>query len=104
MPETKDSGTPIVKFEWAVKKYKRAVNNFDNTESVSIEDVRPPYVLKKTMDFLLDVALNRDEFPLHKKYHFIFNRTRAIRSDITFQNSVSQTSIEILEQIARFRN
>lgn len=89
--------------DWAVKKYKRPSTNLDDSEAISFEEVRPPHILKKTLDFLLDHTLNRDDFPLHKKFHFLFDRTRAIRADISFQNSSTKTSIEILEQIARFR-
>jgi hypothetical protein len=88
--------------EWAVKKYARPSVNLDNVE-VMPSEVRPPSVLKHTMDYLIDSILHRRDHGIIEVYNFIRDRSRSIRQDFTYQNITNELYIEIHEQIARFR-
>ncbi|GJJ14158.1 hypothetical protein Clacol_008418 [Clathrus columnatus] len=81
----------------AVKKYRRsAAGNEDPLPS----DLRPPHILKKTLDYLLE-----DLLPTHglaATYAFIRDRTRAIRTDFVIQHVKGPIVIECFERIARF--
>ncbi|KAF2142972.1 uncharacterized protein K452DRAFT_226338, partial [Aplosporella prunicola CBS 121167] len=85
-----------------VKKFRRAAAGVDEQLP---SDLRPPHILKKTVDYLLNELI--DEAPsLASVHHFIWDRTRAIRNDFSIQQ-VSKASdvriaIECYERIARF--
>lgn len=60
-------------------------------------DVRPPKVLLKTLHHLIDNVL-----PLLPSSHtFLWDRTRSIRQDFTYQNYIGPEAIECNELIAR---
>ena len=84
----------------AVKKYHRpAAGN----EAPLPEDVRPPAVLLKTLDYLLsDKVLMRSDVPFLETQKFLRDRMRSIRQDLTLQNIKSLDSIYLNECIARF--
>lgn len=61
-------------------------------------DVRPPNVLQKTLDHIIDTLLPK----LPESQSFIWDRTRSIRQDFTFQNNYSGIeSIDCHEKICR---
>ena len=94
---------PKVRHEWAVKKFARPSVNLDQTE-VSSDEIRPPKVLLKTMNYLMENVIDRDDgIPWHDVHNFIRDRTRSIRQDFVYQGVLSQLKISIHEQIARFR-
>lgn len=68
-------------------------------------DVRSVATLRKTLDYLLDDLLQRDE-NLPTYHGFLWDRTRAIRRDFTFFSSLTpdeiKTQVYVLENIARF--
>ncbi|KAF8509854.1 SAC3/GANP/Nin1/mts3/eIF-3 p25 family-domain-containing protein, partial [Hysterangium stoloniferum] len=81
----------------AVKKYRRsAAGNDDPLPS----DLRPPAVLKKTLDYLLHTLL--PTYGLAATYAFIRDRTRSIRTDFVIQHVKDAVAIECFERIARF--
>lgn len=84
----------------AVKIYRRPAAG---REVALPEDIRPPKVLKKTLDYLLHHLLPRDaKNPLFSKVQpFLWNRTRAIRQDFIVQSQSEQITIECHERIAR---
>lgn len=63
-------------------------------------DVRPPHILKKTLDYLFHTLLPTE--PLHVTHPFFRDRTRAIRQDFTMQNERGAVVIECNERIARY--
>jgi hypothetical protein len=63
--------------------------------------IRPPEVLKGVLDYIEDSILDRNERFLDI-FSFVFDRTRAIRSDLDIQGDTSKTSVDIVERIARF--
>ncbi|ODQ52466.1 hypothetical protein SAICODRAFT_81104, partial [Saitoella complicata NRRL Y-17804] len=64
-------------------------------------DVRPPLVLKKTLDYLVDKILcGPHEYA--SVHSFVRGRTRGIRQDFTVQGVSDPIAIECHERIARF--
>ncbi|KTW31690.1 uncharacterized protein T551_00951 [Pneumocystis jirovecii RU7] len=82
----------------AVKAFHRpAAGN----EQVLPSDVRPPHVLKSTLDYLIDrIVCGGDS--LSETHSFVRDRTRSIRQDFTFQNSRGLEAVECHERIARY--
>lgn len=60
-------------------------------------DVRPPHVLKNTLDYLVDNALQQ----LPASHSFLWDRTRSIRQDFTYQNFFGPEAIDCNERIVR---
>ncbi|CCK68173.1 Sac3p KNAG_0A05060 [Huiozyma naganishii CBS 8797] len=60
-------------------------------------DVRPPHVLVKTMDYIVNNILDT----LPKSEGFIWDRMRSIRQDFTFQNYAGPEAIDCNERIVR---
>ncbi|KAI9031515.1 SAC3/GANP/Nin1/mts3/eIF-3 p25 family-domain-containing protein [Phycomyces nitens] len=80
-----------------VKAYRRSAAGNDQPLP---SDVRPPPVLKETLDYLVDNVLS--EYPLVKCHAFLRDRTRSIRQDFTLQNIRDITAVQVHERIARF--
>lgn len=95
----------IIDHKAVVKEYSRS--SADQEEPLPHE-LRPPDVLIKTMDYLLCniIDLVEDDkisgFTIGEWYDFIWNRTRAIRKDITQQHLCSLKSVSLVEKCARF--
>ncbi|TIB74816.1 hypothetical protein E3Q24_00308 [Wallemia mellicola] len=64
-------------------------------------DVRPPEVLRSTLDYLFHNILEEDK-GLHDSHHFVRDRTRSIRQDFTLQHIRNEIAIECHERIARY--
>lgn len=64
-------------------------------------DVRPPAVLKQTLNYLFHSILAEDK-DLHDSHHFVRDRTRSIRQDFTLQHIREEIAIECHERIARY--
>lgn len=60
-------------------------------------DVRPPRVLLQTLKYLVDTALPQ----LPSLHNFLWDRTRSIRQDFTYQNYGGIEAIQCCEVIAR---
>lgn len=86
-----------------VKEYSRS--SADQEEPLAHE-LRPPHVLRHTMDYLLvhlmDYSSTQAGGSVGEWYDFIWNRTRAIRKDITQQHLCDATCVALVEQCARF--
>ncbi|KAG0139240.1 hypothetical protein CROQUDRAFT_55022 [Cronartium quercuum f. sp. fusiforme G11] len=63
-------------------------------------DVRPPDILKTTLDYLFNELLPQES--LFETHGFIRDRTRSIRQDFTLQNERGEIAIECHERIARY--
>lgn len=86
----------------AVKQYSRS--SADQEAPLSHE-LRPVTVLQMTMGYLLHNIVDlceTDEVHLGEWFHFLWDRTRGIRKDITQQELCSQGAVELVEQCARF--
>ncbi|KAI9317555.1 SAC3/GANP/Nin1/mts3/eIF-3 p25 family-domain-containing protein [Dichotomocladium elegans] len=94
--ELDDSGQGVNP-DRAVKRYRRSAAG---NEQPLPSDVRPPHVLKFTLDYLFnDILMN---YPLIKCHGFLWDRTRGIRQDFTLQNIRDESAVELHERIARF--
>ncbi|CAG9539692.1 unnamed protein product [Cercopithifilaria johnstoni] len=99
MYECHDDGS--IAPELAVKEYSRSAA--DQEEPLPHE-LRPADVLQRTMNYLIGKIANHvpetDE-ELAQWYDFMWNRTRAIRKDITQQMMVNETAVILIEQCVR---
>ena len=85
-----------------VKRFRRSAAGYDEQLP---SDIRPPSVLKKTLDYLINGVIGGAE-PLAAVHKFVWDRTRGIRNDFSIQQ-VSKTediriAIDCFERIARF--
>ncbi|XP_050297834.1 uncharacterized protein LOC126737128 isoform X2 [Anthonomus grandis grandis] len=87
----------------AVKQYSRSSAD---QESPLPHELRPVNVLQLTMTYLMynimDLADNDPEVNIGEWFHFLWDRTRGIRKDITQQALCCQGSVTLVEQCARF--
>lgn len=86
----------------AVKQYSRS--SADQEEPMSHE-LRPIKVLKMTMSYLINEIIglcDKDDTNLAEWFHFMWDRTRSIRKDITHQELCCLESVNLIEQCARF--
>ncbi|EGW33400.1 uncharacterized protein SPAPADRAFT_137326 [Spathaspora passalidarum NRRL Y-27907] len=60
-------------------------------------EVRPPHILVQTLDYLIDNVIDH----LPEAHSFIWDRTRSIRQDFTYQNSFGPEAIDCNERIVR---
>ncbi|KAI9837544.1 MAG: hypothetical protein M1819_007195 [Sarea resinae] len=85
-----------------VKKFRRSAAGHDEQLP---SDIRPPLVLKKTLDYLMNDVVGNCE-RLGDVHHFVWDRTRAIRNDFSIQQLTKAPdltiAIECFERIARF--
>lgn len=83
--------------EKAVKKYRRSAAI---SEQPTPEDVRPPGVLLRTMEYLKRLCDSNAEFlAIHD---FVRDRTRSLRQDFTLQGVKDDICIRIHEESVRF--
>ena len=89
--------------EKAVKKFSRS--SADKDEPLPYE-LRTGPVLMRTMDYLLCNILPEMEddaqTDLDVCYNYLWDRTRAMRSDITQQHLVDESAVYVLERCVRF--
>eukprot|EP00742_Colponemidia_sp_Colp-10_P009562 GILJ01010439.1.p1 GENE.GILJ01010439.1~~GILJ01010439.1.p1 ORF type:complete len:1632 (+),score=336.06 GILJ01010439.1:52-4896(+) len=102
---------PLCRAEWAVKKYHRSAADKKLDDPA---DVRPPEVLRLTMDYLMNQIVDLDSDPNNPYvgrphtfaniHIFVRDRTRSIRQDFILQSGTrtNRHCIEIHERIARF--
>lgn len=85
-----------------VKRYRRPAAGY---EEQLPSDIRPPHILQKTLDYLMDELVGGPE-PLAKVHKFVWDRTRAIRNDFSIQQVTKVEELKIaiscFERIARF--
>lgn len=86
----------------AVKQYSRSSAD---QEVPLPHELRPVNVLRMTMSYLMYKIMNLcDSVDVNfaEWYHFLWDRTRGIRKDITQQELCSIEAVELVEQCARF--
>uniref|UniRef100_A0A6P7H8J5 Protein xmas-2-like n=1 Tax=Diabrotica virgifera virgifera TaxID=50390 RepID=A0A6P7H8J5_DIAVI len=97
-----DDNERIMKHSKAVKQYSRSSAD---QEAPLAHELRPVDVLQMTMGYLLHNIIDlcdTDEIHVGDWFHFLWDRTRSIRKDITQQELCSQGAVELVEQCARF--
>ncbi|EFI26573.1 nuclear pore-associated protein [Coprinopsis cinerea okayama7 len=88
-------GTKRIDHQRAVKMYERGAGD----KSLP-SDVRPPHVLKKTLDYLFQDLLPRGG--LERTAYFIRDRSRAVRNDFSLQHLTGPEAIEAHDRCVRF--
>lgn len=86
----------------AVKQYSRS--SADQEEPMP-HDLRPVKSLKMTMSYLLHEICDlceKEDTNLTEWYHFLWDRMRSIRKDITLQQLCCEDTVQLVEQCARF--
>lgn len=86
----------------AVKQYSRSSAD---QEVPLPHELRPVKVLRMTMMYLMAKIMNlcdTVDVNFAEWYHFLWDRTRGIRKDITQQELCSEEAVELVEQCARF--
>ena len=85
-----------------VKRFRRSAAGYDEQLP---SDIRPPLVLQRTLNYLLDEVVGGPE-PLAKVHKFVWDRTRSIRNDFSIQQvsriNGLRVAIDCFERIARF--
>ncbi|VEU20766.1 DEKNAAC101738 [Brettanomyces naardenensis] len=90
----KDPMTGQISKHFAIKTFMRPSGQAPSLPS----DVRPPQILSKTLNYIIEKLLPK----LPDSQSFIWDRTRSIRQDFTFQNNYSGIeSIDCHEKICR---
>ncbi|ANB13195.1 Sac3p [Sugiyamaella lignohabitans] len=90
----KDPQTGKVTSQYAVKAFSRPAAG---QPPPLPSDVRPPHILVKTLQYLSEKILPQ----LPASHSFLWDRTRSIRQDFTYQNYSGPEAIECNEIIAR---
>lgn len=90
----KDPVTNKISRERAVKAFSRPAAG---QPPPLPSEVRPPQVLSKTLDYMIDYILPQ----LPEAHSFIWDRTRSIRQDFTYQNFFGPEAIDCNEKIVR---
>ncbi|KAI9455637.1 SAC3/GANP/Nin1/mts3/eIF-3 p25 family-domain-containing protein [Boletus coccyginus] len=88
-------GTKRVDHKRAVKAYERAAG-----DKTLPSDLRPPEVLKRTLDYLFHELLPHGGFS--ETFNFIRDRSRSVRNDFTMQHEMGPIAIECHGRCARF--
>lgn len=100
--ESVDGSKSNMNHKIAVKAYSRSSAD---QETPLPHELRPEPVLKLTMTYLLQSIMDLCDDPdtsMSDWYHFVWDRTRSIRKDITQQQLCTTESVLLLEQCARF--
>ncbi|XP_037120761.1 germinal-center associated nuclear protein isoform X2 [Syngnathus acus] len=91
--------TELVDHVAAIKEYSRS--SADQEEPLPHE-LRPLPVLGMTMDYLVTQIMDQGHDSLRDWYDFVWNRTRAIRKDITQQRLCCPHTVSLIEKCTRF--
>lgn len=100
--ELEEGSKGVMNHSIAVKEYTRSSAD---QESPLPHELRPEPVLQMTMTYLLQQIMDlceSSETNLSDWFHFVWDRTRSIRKDITQQELCSPDSVLLVEQCARF--
>lgn len=92
----------VINHTKAVKQYSRSSAD---QETPLPHELRPEPVLQLTMNYLLHKIMDLCDDPdtsMSDWFHFLWDRTRSIRKDITQQELCSPGSVLLVEQCARF--
>lgn len=99
--ELEENSKNIMQHKLAVKQYARSSAD---QEFPLGHELRPEPVLQMTMHYLLHNIVDLCENPdinLGDWFHFLWDRTRSIRKEISQQELCSQAAVALVEQCAR---
>ncbi|GJQ10008.1 hypothetical protein GpartN1_g1799.t1 [Galdieria partita] len=96
---TVEGEPPKVDHSKAVKKYVRSAAC---QEAPKPSEIRPPHILEKTMEYLIENIVDRTDCSFAEVHNFVRDRTRSIRQDFTFQGVRNEMTIDIIEKTVRF--
>ncbi|RXW14883.1 hypothetical protein EST38_g10970 [Candolleomyces aberdarensis] len=88
-------GTKRIDHRRAIKLYERA-----SGDKTIPSDLRPPHVLKKTLDYLFHDLIPQEG--LAETYTFVRDRSRAVRNDFTMQHLKGPIAINCHDRCARY--
>eukprot|EP00111_Clytia_hemisphaerica_P003404 TCONS_00009720-protein len=89
----------LLDIQKAVKEYSRSSAD---QEVPLPHELRTITALDRTMDYLISNIMDVQYSTVSEWFDFLWNRTRAIRKDITQQNFKCKSSISIVEKCTRF--
>lgn len=96
------TGEDVPYEDYMVKRFRRSAAGDDEQLP---SDIRPPLVLQKTLNYLLEELVNGPDV-LSKVHKFVWDRTRGIRNDFSIQQVTEPDDVRIamdcFERIARF--
>ncbi|XP_077241614.1 SAC3/GANP/Nin1/mts3/eIF-3 p25 family isoform X2 [Tasmannia lanceolata] len=81
----------------AVRKFCRTISAMHMQAS----DIRPLEVLQDTLTYLFNL-LDSSKYPFEVVHDFVFDRTRAIRQDLSMQNIINDQAIHMYEEMVKF--
>ncbi|KAF8489184.1 hypothetical protein F5888DRAFT_1796223 [Russula emetica] len=87
-------------FNWEFIPGTKLVDHKRAGDKTLPSDLRPPPVLKRTLNYLFRELLPREGFS--PTFDFIRDRSRAVRNDFTMQHETGPLAIECHERCARF--
>lgn len=99
--ELKENSRHVMRHTHALKQYARSSAD---QEFPLAHELRPEPVLQMTMQFLLHNIVGLCDLPdtnLGDWFHFVWDRTRSIRKDISQQELCSIGAVNLVEQCAR---
>lgn len=99
---TEDDSVPRVDYNKAVRRFKRPSVNLQRGETFTADEIRPPPVLHRVMEYLCLEIMDRTDHPFHDVYAFVRDRTRAIRQEISIQKVFNPVGVYMSEKIVRF--
>ncbi|XP_030386555.1 protein xmas-2 [Scaptodrosophila lebanonensis] len=100
--ELKSHSDELIDHRLAVKEYSRSSAD---QETPLLHELRPEPVLHMTMAYLMHEIMDRSESRetnMGDWFHFLWDRTRSIRKEITQQELCSLDAVKLVEQCARF--
>lgn len=100
--ELEEGSRTVMNHLIAVKQYSRSSAD---QELPLPHELRPEPVLKLTMTYLMQNIMDLcdvSETNISDWFHFLWDRTRSIRKDITQQELCSLDAVQLVEQCARF--
>ncbi|ORX54691.1 hypothetical protein BCR36DRAFT_321909 [Piromyces finnis] len=84
--------------------HKKAVKRYQRSDAGKEQplpcDVRPPPILKKTLNYLIDEIIMKHG--IEDTHGFVRDRTRSIRQDFSLQNIRDKSAVDAHERIARY--
>ncbi|XP_063706496.1 protein xmas [Culicoides brevitarsis] len=95
-------GTNQMDHKIAVKQYSRSSAD---QETPLPHELRPANVLRMSMNYLMSRIVDLSEDPktnISDWFHFVWDRMRSIRKDITQQDLCTVEAVTLVEQCARF--
>ncbi|XP_065062634.1 germinal-center associated nuclear protein-like [Rhopilema esculentum] len=97
--ETMSGQSLLADLSKTIKEYSRS--SADQEEPLPHE-LRAGHVLQLSMNYLMLNVMDAGDKNIADWYDFVWNRTRAIRKDITQQHFCDESSVDLIEKCARF--